>query len=170
MNYETRLRHFVEEYATATFGSKDITCEIDSTDDEVISLNAIKKDEVTILMQYHFGKNHGVDERDGIENRKHYFESHPQEHISLAGGSYQKLLALFGRYCNVFSVNYILADISYLVKDESNPMKDLSIAHMGLSNEYRKITMNAMHMETAVEIYLKDGTLFGQYVIESIEE
>lgn len=178
MNYQHFLQNFLEDYATAIFGSAEIivTCETDY-EDGLVRLIANKGSQATILLEYSFRDNHGLDESDGETNPQYIICKPPMEFISQSSDTemYRKifgegLLRMFGRYCNVFSINYVLGNIPFTIKSESAPDKAMSILHNGLSTKYRKIFVNPSCLERCCEVYLENGDLFAQVLIENVEE
>ncbi len=172
--YQEQLRHFIQDYATAVFGSNDIIMSLETSyEDKKVELIAFNKNKATTLLSYDFGSNHEVDKTAGEDCPKYYFKSEPNRYISI-GNEYEgvvtRIFHMFARYCKIFSVNYVLSDLPFSVANEGYPQKEMAILSAPLSNEYRKVTLaNSVPFEYCVEIHLTDGSLFCQMLIESVE-
>lgn len=173
MNYENQLKQFAQDYATSIFGDKDIICAIEhEQEDKKISLYAHGKDGSKLILEYNYENNHGVDETDGTENRKYFLEKNPLQCITEYVNTNHAIRSLFARYCQIFSVNYLLSDLPFTVESESHPQKEMAIVSNTFSTEYRKICLvNSVPFQYAVEVYLKDsGNMLCQMLIENISE
>lgn len=167
MNYQEKLRIFIEDYATAVFDNKDIIVSLETSyEDKTIGLYCHEKEKSTLLLQYEFGANHEVDESDGDESPKYFLLGHPIEYIKNYSTP-NKFDLLFGRYCNIFSANYVISDLPYTVSGESFEINAPQI-YKNLSNDYREILLkNSSPFKRFLKVKSNCNL---QFEIESIEE
>lgn len=172
MNYENQLKQFVQDYATALSDDINAICSIEHEPGEKkIGLYVHNKEKSSLLIEYDYEEIHGVDETLGTDNRKHYLLDSPITKISEKQIVSSKISTLFAQYCQVFSVNYIISDIPFTVKDEPIYPCTAEIISKPLSNEYREIILtNSNRFQYKVKIYLADGTCLCVFPIENISE